>query len=298
MPLHHGQWTSQEKNAFEASKELLAAPRVLVHYDPQLPLVLACNTSPYGLGAVLAHCYSDGSEKPVASYSFSGRKELLSNWEGGTGLCVRGNAVSFVPLWSHLHFSYWSQPTTEFFGTKKPVPPQASGWIQWWVLTLSMYDYTLIHKKPAKHGNADALSWLPLLESISSTPIPADTVLLLDQMNEMPVTAEDIKTWTRRDPIFSRVLQFTQHGWSARLRATEESLRPYWSNQMELSSQSGCLCGEGELMFQRLVYPKCCRNCMRLILDQLGWKGLPKPWSGDKGWTKILKREFKYGVSE
>ena len=60
------QWTSQEKNVFEASKELLAAPRVLVHYDPQLPLVLACDASPYGLGAVLAHCYPDGSEKPVA----------------------------------------------------------------------------------------------------------------------------------------------------------------------------------------------------------------------------------------
>ena len=39
----------------------------------------------------------------------------------------------------------------------------------------------------AKHGNADTLSRLTLPESISSTPIPAETVILLDQM---PVTAE------------------------------------------------------------------------------------------------------------
>ena len=72
-PLYHllgtstpWQWTFQEQNAFVAFKELLAAPRVLTHYDPQLPLVLACDASSYGLGAVLAHCYPDGAEKPIA----------------------------------------------------------------------------------------------------------------------------------------------------------------------------------------------------------------------------------------
>ena len=44
------------------------------------------------------------------------------------------------------------------FGANKPVPPQASGRNQRWALTLSMYDYTLIHKKSVEHGNADALS--------------------------------------------------------------------------------------------------------------------------------------------
>ena len=88
------------------------------------------------------------------------------------------------------------KPLLSLFRAKKPVPPQASGRIQQWALTLSMYNYTLIHKKSAEHGKADALSWLLLLESISSTPIPAETVLLLEQMNEMSVTAEHIKTWT------------------------------------------------------------------------------------------------------
>ena len=46
-----------------------------------------------------------------------------------------------------------------------------------------MYDYTLVHKKSVEHGNADALSQLSLPESISCTPTPAETVLLLEQMN-------------------------------------------------------------------------------------------------------------------
>ena len=68
---------------------------------------------------------------------------------------------------------------------------------------LSVYDYTLIHKKSAQHGNADVLSQLPLPESISNTPIPTETVLLLEQMNEMPVTAEHIKTCLWSTSVYS-----------------------------------------------------------------------------------------------
>ena len=63
------QWTSQEQNTFEDSKELFATPRVLAYYDPQLPLVLACDASSYGFSTVLAHCYPGGSEKPAAYVS-------------------------------------------------------------------------------------------------------------------------------------------------------------------------------------------------------------------------------------
>ena len=39
---------------------------LLVHYNEDLPLVLACDASPQGIGAVLSHIMPDGAEKPIA----------------------------------------------------------------------------------------------------------------------------------------------------------------------------------------------------------------------------------------
>ena len=61
----HWSWGTKQKKAFSQVKELLRSGRVLTHFDDRLPLVLACDASPYGLGAVLSHRLPNGEEKPV-----------------------------------------------------------------------------------------------------------------------------------------------------------------------------------------------------------------------------------------
>ena len=48
-------WGPDQQQAFDRVKEVLTSDRVLAHYDPSLPLILACDASPYGVGAVLSH---------------------------------------------------------------------------------------------------------------------------------------------------------------------------------------------------------------------------------------------------
>ena len=45
---------------------MLTSEQVLTHYDPALPVKLACDASPTSIGAVLSHVMPDGSESSVA----------------------------------------------------------------------------------------------------------------------------------------------------------------------------------------------------------------------------------------
>ena len=64
-------WSKDCEQAFKAAKQLVTSEKVLTHYDPSLPLRLACDASPYGIGAVLSHKMPDGTERPIAFASRS-----------------------------------------------------------------------------------------------------------------------------------------------------------------------------------------------------------------------------------
>ncbi len=221
--LHPWRWENTEQKAFEASKQLLLSSQLLAHYDPQHALVLACDASPYGLGAVLAHHYPDGSERPIgyASRTLSAAEKKYSQIEKEGLACVFGvKRFHCYPYGRVFTLVTDHQPLVSLFSESRAVPAQASGRIQRWALTLAMYEYTIVYRKYSEHANADTLSRLPLPTVIATTPQPAETILLMEELRNGPVTSSDIKAWTRRDPILSRVLQYVRHGWPTRMAAS------------------------------------------------------------------------------
>ena len=52
-------WSKECEQAFDEAKSLITSEQVLVHYDLDLPIRVACDASAYDLGAVLSHKMPD-----------------------------------------------------------------------------------------------------------------------------------------------------------------------------------------------------------------------------------------------
>ena len=50
-------WSSECEDSFNKTKEALTSVEILIHFDPQVSLGLACDASTVGIGAVLYHRY-------------------------------------------------------------------------------------------------------------------------------------------------------------------------------------------------------------------------------------------------
>lgn len=51
---------------FPLNKKELSIPPVLLHYDPNKPIILASDASAFAVGGVISHEWSDGSSRPIA----------------------------------------------------------------------------------------------------------------------------------------------------------------------------------------------------------------------------------------
>ena len=65
------QLSSAQDDAFRIVKTKIASADVLTHFHQDLPLLLATDASPYGIGAVLSHRMEDDTERPIAFASRS-----------------------------------------------------------------------------------------------------------------------------------------------------------------------------------------------------------------------------------
>ena len=209
-------WTEVEVKAFQSSKDLLTSSTLLIHFNPDRELVLMCDESSYGIGAVLAHRMADGSERPIgyASRSLSAAQRNYSQLEREGLVLVFGVQRFHSYLFGHrFELVTDHKPLLALLHEHRPTSAQASACIRRWSLLLSAYEYTITFRKTQSHQNADALSRLPLPQVQEESRTPPELVLLLDHLDESPVTAHHIRVWTRKDPILSKVLGYAERGW-------------------------------------------------------------------------------------
>ncbi|KAK3767415.1 hypothetical protein RRG08_032091 [Elysia crispata] len=117
--------------AFSKIKSVLSLDKVLVHFKSENEIVLVCDASPTGVGAILTQPDDHGHVRPVAYAS---------------------RALNTAGLTDH-------KPLLGLFGEGKSIPEHASARVQRSSITLSAYSYKLQHR-PGRENSADALSRL------------------------------------------------------------------------------------------------------------------------------------------
>lgn len=233
-------WTKECTDAFQQAKAQLASAKVLTHYDPTLPITLAADASAYGIGAVISHTYQDGTERPIA---FTSRTLTPSERNYAQ---LEKEALSLIfgikKFHQYLYGRYFTlvtdhKPLTAILGPKKGIPSLAAARLQRWALLLSAYTYDVKFKPTDAHGNADGLSRLPL-NSGTQDSTDASSLFNIGQVQALPVTFDEVKTHTYRDPILKTVSDYVVNGWPEKV---PKELQPFQTRKQEISIEDGCL---------------------------------------------------------
>jgi len=123
----HWYWGPKQDDAFQKSKHLLLSSQLLVHFDPSKEILLCCNASAYGIGAMLAHCMSDDTEKPIGfvSRTLTSAEVNYSQIEKEALSCIFGITKFHSYLYGH-HFTLVTdhKPLLNLFKEQKLFHPK------------------------------------------------------------------------------------------------------------------------------------------------------------------------------
>lgn len=286
-------WTSDCETAFKNAKDHLLQSTLVVHYDTRKPLKLACDASPYGVGAVISHVMDNGEEKPIA---FASR--TLTEAESKYAQ-IEKEALSIIFGVKKFHKYLYGRkftlitdhkPLLAILGPKSAIPTLAALRMQRWALILMAYNYEIEYRQSADHANADALSRLPSKDRDGTAE--EGQIFYFSVMEDLPVKANDIAHSTNKDPLLSRIRELTLNGWPSHVK--EESLKPFFQRKTELSVEQGCV-----LWGMRVIVPPSLRQKLLYDLHQ-GHPGMcrMKALARSYMWWPCLDKDIEKTVQE
>ena len=241
------------ERAFLHLKQELCSPTVLVPFDPNKPIVLATDASPYGISAVLSHQFPDKSERPIAFYS-----RVLTETEkrysqiDKEALGIKSGVERFFYYIFGRRFTLItdSKPLSQIFAPQRSLPPLSATRMQHYAVYLANFNFDIQYRPTELHGNADALSRLPVRsENLQTTEQTSD--LMVHQIKDVPlnfdVIAQETKQCKELQPLLKRLLNSSHDRHQA---------RQFGIDICEFSILKDSVILRGH----RVVVPKVCRN--------------------------------------
>ncbi|KAL7293237.1 hypothetical protein TKK_0013377 [Trichogramma kaykai] len=244
------EWTASCQLAYDKVKKEIVSDRVLVHFNPELKIKLACDASKVGLGAVLLHVFPDGTEKPIC---FASRTLIAAEKNYSVihkeALAIYWSVNKFFQYLKGTHFilSTDHKPLLALLGAEKGIPQMAAGRMQRWAYFLNGFNYTLEYVKGENNSAADGLSRLPLSVNSIACETKCDYFNFLIE-DALPIDAKCIRTEVRKDVILSKVYEYVKNGWPS---VTDKELKTYANKSHELHIEQGLV-----MWGYRVIIPK------------------------------------------
>lgn len=219
-------------------KREMQSDRFLVHYDPNLPLVLATDASPYGVGAVLSHQYADGTERPLqyASQTLTVTQQKYSQVDKEAYAIIFGIRKFYQYLYGRRFILVTdNKPVSQIFSETKGLPTLSAMRMQHYAAFLQSFDYSIRFRRSSEHCNADAMSRLPISASDPEMEVEESDVVEVNLIQTLPVTVDELGSATLADNNVKILMQGLRAG-----RVVEPKYR-FGVSQEEFSLQKDCL---------------------------------------------------------
>jgi len=237
---------------------------LLVHFNPELEIVLttdACNTAVAG---ILSHKFEDGSLKPIAFVSRalqSSERNYSTVEKEALAIVFSVNKLRQYLLGNRFTLRTDHKPLLILFGECKGLPLMTSARIQRWALNLSGFDYSVEYVKGSVN-EADSLSRVPQVPLTQTQTEECSYVNFVAQHNHLNLNFQCIARLSRRDPILSKVIKAIEHG---TIQSLDKEFQPFIQKHTELSIEDGCL-----MWGYRTIVPKnFTRKFLNLYIDRI-----------------------------
>ncbi|XP_037047663.1 uncharacterized protein LOC119082294 [Bradysia coprophila] len=207
------EWTRECDESFELVKTVIASDKILIHYDPKLPVRLQCDASVYGIGAAIFHVLEDGPERPIAFASRTLRKaEKNYSTPDREALAIYFGVKRFAHYLIGRRFSLKTdhKPLLSIFGAKKGISPLAAGRLQRWALYLANFTFDIEHIKGKDNAIADFLSRFPIDDPDEEDDPDVCFVNFLTRTGEKLIDSNVVKAEAAKDAVMIKVKEFLQ----------------------------------------------------------------------------------------
>ncbi|XP_054274663.1 uncharacterized protein K02A2.6-like [Macrosteles quadrilineatus] len=280
-------WSSACEQSFLKIKEIITSDDVLVHFDPSLPLVLATDASPVGVGAVLSHRYRDGTDRPIAfaSRSLSKSEQKYSQIDK-EALGIYWGLKKFFPFCYGRKFTLITdhKPLVSIFNPAKTLPTISATRIFNYAHFLSGFDYDIEYRQTAHHCNADYLSRFPI-EVVQEHSVDDLSKYHINQLETLNINSTVVAKETLNDAVLGPVLQALKSG---------QSVEQYGFHDNELSIQDDCVLKGWRVMIPQSLRPHVLRELHVAHLGGIKMKALARSFC----WWKSIDKDIEDMVTE